>query len=359
MSPQPTTAGTTASTTTDVVDALIGEGLLDPDARERGIAVVARSLSSTRSGTHDAAPTVPRETHATRALPQVVEVVAYLGGALVLAAGALFLVQQWDGLGFGSRVALLAAVVLVLAVAGVASARVPGGRPELYGEEHDTRRRLAGALLTAAALAAAFLAGLVVDELSGPSVGAIYWPAVGGALVGTLVAAAGYRVARTALGVVALMGGAITLVANVLSGLDDGGSGSVVLAVALVLLGALWALLAELGVFAEAMVARMTGVLVALFGAQFPVIEGTDAGAGYLLTALLGAAAIAAYFRTAAWPYLAAAVLSVTLVVPEAVTDWTDGSLGAVGGVLVAGVTLLLASLGGYRLRDSRGRGTR
>ena len=40
-----------------------------------------------------------------------------------------------------------------------------------------------------------------------------------------------------------------------------------------------------------------------------------------------------------------------TLLVPEVVADWTGGSLGAVGGVLVAGVTLLLASFAGYRLR--------
>ena len=52
-----------------------------------------------------------------------------------------------------------------------------------------------------------------------------------------------------------------------------------------------------------------------------------------------------------AWPYLAGAVVAVTLVVPEAVSDWTDGSLGAVGGVLVAGVTLLVASFAGYRIR--------
>jgi hypothetical protein len=42
--------------------------------------------------------------------------------------------------------------------------------------------------------------------------------------------------------------------------------------------------------------------------------------------------------------------------VPEAVADWTDGSLGAVGGVLLTGVTLLIASATGYRLRADQGR---
>ena len=48
---------------------------------------------------------------------------------------------------------------------------------------------------------------------------------------------------------------------------------------------------------------------------------------------------------------LLSAVLGLTLVVPEMVMDWTEGSLGAVGGVLVAGLTLLVASYAGYRLR--------
>jgi hypothetical protein len=283
-------------------------------------------------------------------------VVAYLGGALVLGAGGLFLGLEWGDLGLAGRTALLAVVAVVLAVGGVASARVEGGRSSLHEPANDTRRRLAGTLLTGSALAVAFLVGLVVDDLTDTTVGGVYWPAVVAALVGTLAAAVGYRLAHTALGVVALMGGALTLVTNLLNAFD--GDDAVVPGVALVLVGALWGVLAETGTFAEAMVARMTGALVALFGAQVPVIAGS-AEVGYLLTALLAAAGIATYLRTGAWPYLAAAVLSVTLVVPEAIADWTDGSLGAVGGVLVTGITLLLASFGGYRLQGSRGRGTR
>jgi hypothetical protein len=45
-------------------------------------------------------------------------------------------------------------------------------------------------------------------------------------------------------------------------------------------------------------------------------------------------------------------VLGITVVVPEAVTDWTDGSLGVAGGVLVAGLALLGASLAGLRVKQ-------
>jgi len=62
--------------------------------------------------------------------------------------------------------------------------------------------------------------------------------------------------------------------------------------------------------------------------------------------------AMAVYLARQAWPYLALGVLGVTIVVPEALSDWTGGSLGVVGGVLVTGVTLLLASFAGYRLRS-------
>jgi hypothetical protein len=82
------------------------------------------------------------------------------------------------------------------------------------------------------------------------------------------------------------------------------------------------------------------------------VIDGSHPWLGYLLTLLVVVGGVALYLGKVAWPYLAAAVIGVTLVVPEAVSDWTDGSLGVVGGVLVAGVTLLLASFAGFRLRD-------
>ncbi|HWL97180.1 MAG TPA: hypothetical protein VNP20_07520, partial [Nocardioidaceae bacterium] len=54
-------------------------------------------------------------------------------------------------------------------------------------------------------------------------------------------------------------------------------------------------------------------------------------------------------------PYLGAAVAALTLAVPEALLDWTDGSLGPVGVLLVSGVTLLVAGLLGLRLRKEVG----
>lgn len=326
------------------VDALIAEGLLAPAARDRGIEVVHDALVRTEESAE------PGPAHT--AVPQLVEVVAYLGGALVLAAGALFVAQQWQDLPFGARVTLLVAVTLVLAAAGAVSARVPGGTSALLREAEDTRRRLAGALFTGAGLAAAFLVGYVTDEVLDVSFPEIYWPAVIGAAAGMVLAAVGYRVAPTAVGVVGLLAGLCTVVVQLASGVDTAGSEGDAAGVAFFLAGAGWLVLTELGVFRELTVARTLGVALTLFGAQVPAIDGTHAWLGYLLTSVVAVGGVAAYLRTHAWPYLAGAVLGVTVVVPEAVADWTDGSLGAVGGVLVAGITLLAASLGGYRLRS-------
>lgn len=324
-----------------VVEALIGARLVDPSAREVSLAVVSDALAGS--------PTAPEDDVPPRSLPQLVEVVAYLGGALVLAAGALFLFQQWGELGFAPRVALLAVATVVLLVAGVLTARVPAGGPDLRDRAQDVRRRLAGSLLTFAGLATAFLVGHVVDRVT-TNTPEVYWPAVAGAVAGVMVGAIGYRIAPSALGLVGTIGGAVIATTTLVDAVDryEGDTAGV----ALFLLGAVWLGLAEMGWFRESTIARALGVSVTLVGAQVPVIDGTNSWLGYALTAVVAVGGIALYLRRTDWPYLAAAVIAVTLVVPEAVSDWSNGSLGAVGGVLVAGVTLLAASFAGYRIRE-------
>lgn len=325
-----------------VVDALITEQLLDPAVRERSLGVVAAALSTPASEASGAVPERGK-------LPQLVEVVAYLGGALVLAAGGLFLAQEWYALGFGTRVTMLAVVVAVLGLAGAISARVASGPTDIHEAANDSRRRLAGTLLTGAALAAAYLAGLVVDHWVDFNLQEIYWPVVVGGAVGLLVAAVGYRLAPTALGMLGMLAGLLTAVLNLVSGYEEQWTNAV--SVAMFLIGALWLGLAEAGAFRAMTVARAAGVVTMLLGAQMPVIEGNSAWLGYLLTLVVVIAGMAAYLKTTGWPYLAVAVGAVTLVVPEAVSDWTEGSLGVIGAVLVTGVTLLVASFVGYRLR--------
>jgi hypothetical protein len=72
---------------------------------------------------------------------------------------------------------------------------------------------------------------------------------------------------------------------------------------------------------------------------------------GYALTALVAGVCFTAYARIREWVVLAGGVVGATLVVPEFLYDVTDGSLGASGVMLVAGVTLLGGSLAGLRIR--------
>ena len=97
---------------------------------------------------------------------------------------------------------------------------------------------------------------------------------------------------------------------------------------------------------------------IGMVGAQMPVMNGEAVNLGYFLTAVVAVAAFGGYVLRPAWPYLGAGVLAVTLVVPEAITDWTDGSIGIAGAVLLAGVTLLAASLASFRLHSESSQGT-
>lgn len=315
-----------------VVAALIAERLLDPADEQRALAVVERSVVSAEQRPDAAA-----------GMPRIVEVVAYLGGALVLAAGWLFVMQQWNDLGEGARTAALVVVAVALGIAGFATVRSgPVG-------ESAARRRLGGTLLAGAAVAAGFAAAQVLLMAGDYPYGDVQWPAIIGGVVACGVAALVHPLARTAVGLVVMLGGAVTAAAALMQ--DRSSDEGLWLGIALFLVAALWLVVTEAGAFAQPSVARGLGSALALFGAQFAVLAGEDAWPGYLLTLLVVVVGVLLYLARLDWPYLAAAVLGVTFLVPEVVSDWTDDSLGTVGGVLVAGITLLGASLAGYRLR--------
>lgn len=91
--------------------------------------------------------------------------------------------------------------------------------------------------------------------------------------------------------------------------------------------------------------------MLVVIGAQFPAFDEEARWLGYLLLALVAVAAFAVYLARRAWPYLAMGVVAITLVVPQALLEWTDSAVGPAGALLATGVTLLGASLLGLRLR--------
>lgn len=323
-----------------IIAALIDRGLIDPARRTEAQETVRTTLG----------PEVDQPVdHAARVfgLPKLVEVVAYLGAALVVAAIFLLISQEWENLGETGQVLALGGVTVILAIAGIVAAMV--GHPS---PTDDIRRRLSSTLLTAAAIGAGLTLGRWLDTMITTDYQDVAWHVVGGGLLTLLLAALVYLRWASAFGQVAILGSAMATIFALSNAVPHYYVGIFVGTLILVL-GLVWLTLAETSRFREQNIAQALGVAVALWGAQFPVIEGSTQWYGYLLTALLVALCVFLYLRKVSWPYVAAAVIGVTLVVPEVITDWTDGSLPLVGGVLLAGVTLLIASFLGYRLKVS------
>lgn len=323
---------------------LVSAGLLDPARSHDAETVVARSLGEPVTVTTGAM--APARKVSTRAL--LVEVGAYVGGALVVAAVVLFLAQEWDNFSETARVATLAGTALLLAAAGLVVSRVGGGYAELRAGGDETRRRLTSALLTAGSLSAAGAVGLQLSYLIDDPRSAV--PVAVGSATMLVLSIGAYLYAWSALGLLAIGITGLTGVMNTWAQIDDRGQHTWIPSL-IILGGALvWLVLTETGRFHEPSVARLTGMAGALFGAQIARADGSFANLAYALLLVVSVAAFAMYLRTAAWPYLVGGVLGITIVVPEAVIDWTGGALGPAGGVLLAGLALLGASLAGFRM---------
>jgi hypothetical protein len=316
--------------------ALEQQGLVDPRRHDEVVSVIDRALSR-----EQAEPTALRR--------RLVELAAYVGAAFVVAAGILFATQQWNDLSVGQQVGLLAGVAVLLLGAGVSVALTGGGPKALRAPTQDVRRRLASVLVTGGAGTAAAAVGVWMLDVVGEEEMERGWQVgLAGSATLLLLSLAGYVVAPSALGQLAAAAATMYLVPFAYEGLDVESSlpyGLTILAV-----GLLWMLLAERRVWREQLPAQVVGGVMALFGSQ--LLMGLDQPwPAYLLTLLVAALGFTMYVVRRAWPYLAVGVVGVTVAVPEALLDWTGGSLGTAGVLLVAGVTLLGASLLGLRLR--------
>lgn len=324
-----------------VVASLVDNDLLQPRHAAQAQRLVEAALDERRSG-RPSAPTPLRG--------RLAEVAGYVGGSLVVAAAAVFVAEQWAGFTVAGRVATLAAIALVLlgsAVTVVLTARRPLRE---RADDDGVRRRLASALACGGAVAVEFAVWVLVDDIE-QQVSSMPWFA--GGLVLAAVALGGYLLAPSALGQVTVAVGAGQALGSGLDLLVPSGD-EVSVSLAMVALGLAWLALAERDVWGERTYGLVLGCLFLLIGGQIPVL--TDNGTlGYVLTGLVAVVTVVMYVRTRAVPYLGAAVAALTLAVPEALLDWTDGSLGPVGVLLVAGVTLLVAGLLGLRLRKEVG----
>ena len=285
------------------------------------------------------------------------EVAGYVGASFVVGAAVLFLSEQWEPLGRGGRFSILAAMFVILFGSGLVVHRSAGasGHPWWGRQSGDNvRRRLSSTLLTGAAAAAGFAAyaGLDVSaEYDGGGTPPVDNAPLVASVAGLAVVIVGYLLARSGLGQLGTAVAAFTVYSTLLDRLGVENTGA--LGVGTLALGALWAVLAWKRLVAEHRFALTIAVAFGLVGAQTLALGNgqTENLIGYALTAVVAGICFAAYTQIREWVVLAGGVVGATLAVPEFLHDVTNGSLGASGVMLVAGLTLLAGSLAGLRLR--------
>ena len=152
------------SAVTRVVDALVGGGLVPSDKADEAHQVVATVL-----GVEEAAPV--------RARAKLGEIAGYVGAALVVAAGALFMIEQWSGLSEGERVAWIGGMSIVLGSVGLIISFVGTGYAGMRMDSGAVRRRLAGTIFVGMAATAGIAAALQVNRLESSYA---TWPGVAG-----------------------------------------------------------------------------------------------------------------------------------------------------------------------------------
>lgn len=317
------------------MDALVEHGLLDPERSAEAVAVVDRALVTHRAGS-------------TPLRRRFAELAGYLGGVFVVSAAGIFFATRWPSLGEVERVVLLGGTAVLLAVAAVAVVVLAGGPGAVRASSGQVQRRLAGVLGLGASGTAAAAVSLQVEQAVDPYRDL---PALLGLLTFTVLAVGAYLLAPTVLGQVGIAVGAFALVPVALQYVADTEPAVVVVGLLVLLLGIVWLLLAETRAWSEPGSARVVGCVLAVIGAQLAAVDHDTRWLGYLALLLVAVAAFGVYVVRRAWPYLAGGVAALTLAVPQVVTDLTDDAIGPAGVLLVAGVTLLGASLLGLRLR--------
>ncbi|MFG1611240.1 hypothetical protein ACGFI3_00705 [Nonomuraea wenchangensis] len=286
------------------------------------------------------------------------EVAGYVGGALLLVGAVSLAGTSWPVLSTAARVLILLSATVALLAAGLllaglgvrlrAGERRRAWRAWREGAERagPVRRRTGGVALALASATGA----LAAAELSAAVTGTRLLAA---AVTGLVLAAAGYVTlpggpcAVAAAGFAALTAEAV---AGELSGYD-----SMAVGLTLVGTGVAWTALVRAGVIRQRRLGLGLGAAVALFGAQHGLGTGADLAWSYVTTTAVAVACLVLYRWERAWVLLVAGVAGLTLAVPEAVWDWTDGAVGGSIALMIAGLVLVASSVLGLRLhRASR-----
>jgi hypothetical protein len=273
------------------------------------------------------------------------EVGGYVGAAFVVAAAVALVGPEWENFSVAGRSAVLAGpAVLLLIAAVVIAVGVPGTwrfRSAATADQIAAPpiRRLIGALVLAGG---GLLAGAVDAPIQGTD------PERWVSLVPLLVWGVGYLLCR---GVPLHLGSAVALTWTALSVLDVSLDDPFPLSgLVLMLAGAGWAVLAKYRLIEEQELAIAVAGVMAFIGGEIAATS-DDVALGYLLLGLLAAIGLGGYIRTHRLSALGVGAVTLAVVVPQAVIDYTEDSLGAAGGLLVSGLSVVAVSVLAARLR--------
>ncbi len=307
----------------------------------------AGAASAPEHGTGSGRPPVPGPEPWRAMLP---EIGGYIGGVFVIAATAVLVGPYWETIPRLLQVLLFAVpAALLFAAAVLIALAAPGGWNPRAGRVPTARRRVVAVLLIAGAVLGGGAAAVLADT------GAADRVAFAGASVLLLAA---YAFCRTALIQLAALLSCVFAVeswtawaAHQLTGTLNP---SVPIGAALCGLAVVWYAASVVGLIEERRLALVAACAVVFAAAEILAIGGESPGAvaaGYLLLALLAAGGLVGYLRTGLTGLLVVGVVALATVVPQAILEYTNGALGAGGALLVVGLSIIGASVLGFRLR--------
>lgn len=286
---------------------------------------------------------------------RLAEIGAYLGAALVAAAGGVVVAQQWGDMSYAMRVGVLGVTAVVFVAAAVGVVLFRGSRSWDDLRNGDTLRRLSGTLFTLGA-GATFGTVMVAmlseqDSVTSFEAGRAAFIAAGTAF-GVLVVSR--LLADSALTELALFGAMVGMVAGVLAmTTGDSDSSARVMQWTLLAVGLAWALVATYtGVLRNRTLGSALGLALALFGAA-TVAE--NPWSHRVALVVLVAVTLAVYLTRPSWPYITAAIVAAVILT----VTWVGETVGAALALLSAGVVVLVLAGGALYLHLHReGRST-
>ena len=321
---------------TDALDALVSRGTISTEQRDAILAEMGPGTPTVTERGRGASTLAPARapTAHRRSLSEIlIEVGLYVGGALVIAAAVVLVAQNWESMSLGVQTAVLGVTALVCAGVGLVVAHGTG--------PGSARRRLAGVLFVGAAITAGGTTALLVGEDTDATGVAAFAVALAVMVGAQLVASS----TITELGMFVASFGLVQSALEVFRPEFVSGSYYEMTTydryapLAVVVFGVLWALVVSRRL-AHRELAVLAGMVVALMSALPIIGENSSREVGMVVMAALATLGFWRFLVEGYWPWLAAAIASVTALVFWAVGGADRPALA----ILVAGLVLLGSS---------------